>query len=296
MLHAKFTHNATHNIILVQEKKLIPYNLKFVCFDVFSNFEVTYFITSIPCNDAKIVVSFRQRNSLSERNIIVKLSVIIPCYNEVGHITKVLDAVKAVDIPKEIIVVDDGSTDHTAEVVEDYNQDGAINLHLSPHNFGKGAAIRTGLRYVTGDIVIIQDADLEYDPQQYPQIIKPIIDGNAEVVYGSRFAGTIEKMRLPNRIANYILTLSANLLFKAKITDEATCYKAFKADIIKSIPLKCTRFEFCPEVTAKIRKRGIKIAEVPIHYISRNAAQGKKIRWTDAFSAIWTLIKYRFVD
>ena len=226
----------------------------------------------------------------------LKLSVIIPCYNEAGHITKVLDAVKAVDMPKEIIVVDDGSTDHTADVVEEYNQDGAISLHLSPNNFGKGAAIRTGLRYVTGDIVIIQDADLEYDPQQYPQIIQPIVDGKADVVYGSRFAGKIVGMRLPNRIANYILTWFANILFKANITDEATCYKAFRSDIIKSVPLKCTRFEFCPEVTAKICKRGIRITEVPIEYVGRNVAEGKKIRWTDAFVAIWTLIKYRFVD
>lgn len=226
----------------------------------------------------------------------LKLSVIIPCYNEAAHIAKVLDAVKAVDINKEVIVIDDGSTDQTANIIEEYNKDGAIILHLSPKNFGKGAAIRTGLQYVTGDIVIIQDADLEYDPQQYPQLIQPIIDGRAEVVYGSRFTGKIEGMRLQNRIANYILAWASNLLFNAKITDEATCYKAFKTSVLKSIPLKCTRFEFCPEVTAKVRKRGIRIFEVPISYVGRNAAQGKKIKWTDGISAIWTLIKYRFID
>lgn len=226
----------------------------------------------------------------------MKLSVIIPCYNEASHITRVLDAVRAVDIPKEIIVVDDGSTDATPDILRRYETDDTIIVHLSERNAGKGAAIRVGLSYVTGDIVIIQDADLEYDPAQYPVMIKPIIDGEADVVYGSRFLGRITGMRLANRIANRVLAWVANLLYHADITDEATCYKAFRADIIKSLPLKCTRFEFCPEVTARLRKRGIAIREVPIEYTARSVAQGKKIRWTDGLSAIWTLIKYRFVD
>jgi dolichol-phosphate mannosyltransferase len=226
----------------------------------------------------------------------MKLSVIIPCFNEGAHIARVLDTVRAVDVPKEIIVVDDGSTDDTVRVLKEYPNDGSIKIHLCEHNRGKGAAIRAGLDYVTGDIVIIQDADLEYDPQQFPEIIRPMIEDGADVVYGSRFLGSITGMRLPNRIANIILTFTANLLFRSRITDEATCYKAFKTEILKSLPLRCMRFEFCPEVTARLHKRGIEIREVPIRYVSRHRAQGKKIKWTDAFEAMWTLIKYRFVD
>lgn len=235
------------------------------------------------------------------RRNFMKLSVIIPCFNEVQNITAVLDAVQAVDIPgvepeKEVIVVDDGSTDGSSRIINDYAKNNSLIVHLSVLNFGKGTAIRIGLKYVTGDIVIIQDADMEYDPSQYPKILEPIISGKADVVYGSRFLGEIQGMRFQNRIANYILAWTANILFRAHITDEATCYKAFRADIIKSIPLKCSRFEFCPEVTAKLRKRGFTIAEIPITYKGRTTAEGKKIRWTDAFAAIWTLIKYRFVD
>ncbi|MEN6519548.1 MAG: glycosyltransferase family 2 protein [Armatimonadota bacterium] len=226
----------------------------------------------------------------------MKLSVIIPCFNESEHISDVLDAVCEVDIPKEIIVVDDGSTDQSAAIVDEYSKKHPVIIHRSIVNFGKGAAIRIGLQYATGDYIIIQDADLEYDPKQYPQMLAPLIDGQASVVYGSRFRGNIKGMKLPNRIANYILALTANILYNAKITDEATCYKAFKADLIKKLPLKCNRFEFCPEVTAKIRKLGIPIYEVPIYYVGRSTAEGKKIRWTDAFSAIWTLIKYRFIN
>lgn len=226
----------------------------------------------------------------------MKLSVIIAFFNEAKHIIEVLDAVCAVDIPKEIIVVDDGSTDQSAAIVAEYCKKQPIVLHKSIQNFGKGTAIRIGLQYVTGDIVIIQDADLEYDPQQYPKMIAPILEGKADVVYGSRFRGSITGMKLANRIANRILAWTANLLYRAGITDEATCYKAFRTDLIKSVPLNCTRFEFCPEVTAKLRKRGITIYEVPITYVGRSTAEGKKIRWTDAFSAMWTLIKYRFKD
>jgi dolichol-phosphate mannosyltransferase len=226
----------------------------------------------------------------------LKLSVIIPCYNELQDIDKVIEAVERVDLPKEIIVVDDGSTDGTSEMLKRYSDGKRAIVHLSALNFGKGTAIRTGLKYATGDIIVIQDADLEYDPSQIPRLIQPIVEGKADAVYGSRFRGRITGMRWQNRLANKILTFTANLLYGAHITDEATCYKAFRAEVLKPLPLKCSRFEFCPEVTAKTRKRGIKIAEVPIDYVSRTALQGKKIRWTDAFSAMWTLIKYRFVD
>lgn len=227
----------------------------------------------------------------------LSLSVVIPCYNEGSHIRQVLEAVKnGGDFVKQIIVVDDGSTDDTPEILKEYRDDPAVLLRRLEMRSGKGSAIRAGLECVTGDIVIIQDADLEYDPRQYREIIAPIVTGEADVVYGSRFKGSIVGMRLANRLANYLLTWTANLLYGAGITDEATCYKAFKADIIRNIPLHCTNFEFCPEVTAKVRKKGIRIKEVPIDYVGRTAAQGKKIKWTDGFSALWTLIKYRFVD
>ncbi|MCX6344118.1 MAG: glycosyltransferase family 2 protein [Armatimonadetes bacterium] len=226
----------------------------------------------------------------------MKLSVIIPCYNEIAHIAALVDAVEELAMPKEIIVVDDGSTDGTTEIVEEFGRSKRIIAHLSKTNFGKGAAIRTGLEYVTGDIVVIQDADLEYDPRQIPMLIAPIADGSADVVYGSRFRGSIQGMRPANRIANYLLAWMANILYRAHITDEATCYKAFRTDILKSLNLKCVRFEFCPEVTAKVRKRGINIFEVPIDYVGRTTLKGKKIKLTDAFEAVWTLIKYRFTN
>lgn len=224
----------------------------------------------------------------------MKLSVIIPVYNEKANIAAVIDAVKAIDLPKEIIVVDDGSTDGTSEVLEHYKDDETIRVHSSVLNFGKGTAIRVGLKYATGDVIVIQDADLEYDPQQIPDLVGPIERGEADVVYGSRFRGSIEGMKFANWLANRILILAANILYRAGITDEATCYKAFRADLMKSLPLRCTRFEFCPEVTAKLRKRGVKIHEIPIHYAGRTAAEGKKVNWKDGFEALWTLVKYRF--
>jgi glycosyltransferase involved in cell wall biosynthesis len=226
----------------------------------------------------------------------MKLSVIMPCFNEAMHVERALDAVMAVDIPKEVIVVDDGSTDSTHNIVANYCKGKDILLHASLRNYGKGAAIRAGLTYASGDIVIIQDADLEYDPNQFHKMIEPIVNGSADVVYGSRFMGHITGMKLANRIANRILTFTANVLYNARITDEATCYKAFRAKVLMGLNLKACRFEFCPEVTAKIRKKGIAIKEVPIEYTARHESEGKKIRWTDAFSAMWTLIKYRFVD
>jgi dolichol-phosphate mannosyltransferase len=226
-----------------------------------------------------------------------ELSVIIPCYNEADHIQRVLDAVKnGGDFVKEIIVVDDCSSDHTRDILGQYSGDDQIVVHLMECNSGKGAAIRAGLEYVTREIVIIQDADLEYDPKEYSSVIRPIIEGSTNVVYGSRFKGSITGMRVQNRIANYLLTWTANMLYGAHISDEATCYKAFRTDVIKNLPLKCMRFEFCPEVTAKLLKRKIAIEEVPITYSGRTIADGKKISWKDAFEAIWTLIKYRFID
>lgn len=222
----------------------------------------------------------------------MKLSVIIPVYNEGDTIGATLDRVRQSEVDKEIIVVDDCSTDGTRELLAGVKD---IRLVLHERNMGKGMAIRSGLEHVTGDIVIIQDADLEYFPSDYSAMIAPIASGEAEVVYGSRFLEGRPNMHLPNYIANRVLAIAASVLFGARITDEATCYKAFRADLIKSIPLTCKRFEFCPEVTAKALRRGIRIKEVPIRYEARTVAQGKKINWRDGVVALWTLVKYRFV-
>ena len=231
----------------------------------------------------------------------MKLSVIIPVYNEKKSLINVIEQVNAVNIPKEIIVVDDGSHDGTRELLRDYAGSTVIKV-FHEKNRGKGAAIRTGLEYVTGDIVIIQDADLEYDPFEYPHLIQPILDGTAEVVYGSRFLGAQDLEKDFFHIYFYFLigvkflNLLTYLLYQAKITDEATCYKVFKTDVLKSLNLKCERFEFCPEVTAKLLKKGHAIHEVPISYKGRHFDDGKKITWKDGIEAIYTLIKYRFMD
>lgn len=222
----------------------------------------------------------------------MKLSVIIPVYNEVETIGETITRVKRVDIEKEIIVVDDCSTDGTRELLKKASD---IKLDFHECNMGKGMAIRSALGLATGDIIVIQDADLEYNPDDYHILIEPIITGKADVVYGSRFLKSKPKMRLGNYIANRVLAIASNILFGSHITDEATCYKAFRADLIKNLPLTCRRFEFCPEVTAKILRSGVRIAEVPIRYTARNWAQGKKIGWWDGVVALWTLIKYRFV-
>jgi glycosyltransferase involved in cell wall biosynthesis len=224
----------------------------------------------------------------------VKLSVIIPAYNEQDTIVEAISRVRAAPLEKEIIVVDDASTDDTATLVEGLAAPD-LKLLRQPENRGKGAAIRRGLEDSTGDIVLIQDADLEYDPADYPKLVAPIESGEATVVYGTR-APEFRGMRLPHRIFNWVAALLANLLYRARITDEATCYKVFRADAIKDIPLKCERFEFCPEVTAKLRKRGIDIHEIPVSYQARSIGAGKKIRWWDGVEALWTLVKYRFRD
>jgi len=228
-----------------------------------------------------------------------RLSIIIPMYNEESTIGQVLDEIAGVDlgsITKEIIAVDDGSTDRSAQIVQQFAERSPldVNLVISPENQGKGAAIRRGLEHITGDIVLIQDADIEYDPQDYPRLLAPILSGQARVVYGTRFHRKIKGMALPNRLANWILPRLANLLYGTHLTDEATAYKVFDAGVIKSIRLRCVGFEFCPEVTAKVARAGYEIYEVPINYQPRSSRAGKKIRWTDGVIAIWTLIKYRF--
>lgn len=224
----------------------------------------------------------------------MKVSVIIPAYNERDTIAETISRVRSSPVEKEIIVVDDASADGTPEVVESLTGPD-LRLLRQQQNQGKGAAIRRGLEAATGEIVLIQDADLEYDPNDYPKLIAPIVSGEADVVYGTR-APKFSGMKLPHRLFNWLAALLANLLYRANITDEATCYKVFRAEIIRTIPLKCERFEFCPEITAKVRKRGLRIHEVPISYQARSIGAGKKIRWWDGVEALWTLVKYRFRD
>lgn len=228
----------------------------------------------------------------------MKLSIIIPVFNEEKNIKIVISQVKNVPIEmeKEIIIIDDGSRDKTREILQSYVKDLTIKTIFQSKNQGKGSAIRRGLEEARGDFIMIQDADMEYSVADYPKLLKPFLLQNAQVVYGSRFLGKISGMRFQNRLANKILTTTVNLLYGIRITDEATAYKAFRRDLIQKIPLKCQRFEFCPEVTAKIAKRGYKIYEVPITYHGRSSKDGKKIKLQDAFEAFWTLVKYRFKD
>lgn len=221
------------------------------------------------------------------------LSVLIPAFNERDTIEKALARVRELGPEVEIVVVDDASTDGTREILEAYP---GIVLVRHPVNQGKGMAIRTALEHATGDVVAIQDADLEYDPQDLPRLVEPIARGEARVVYGSRFLRGRPRMELPNYICNRLLAWTANLLFGARLTDEATCYKVFDRKLLRSIKLDCRRFEFCPEVTAKVRKRGERIVELPIAYDPRSYDSGKKIRAWDGVVALWTLLKYRFVD
>jgi glycosyltransferase involved in cell wall biosynthesis len=230
----------------------------------------------------------------------VKISIVIPVYNEFQNIHQVLERVAAAPLPfgctKEIIVVDDGSVDGTTEVLDQYQPHAQIVVHHSILNLGKGSAIRIGLQKATGDIILVQDGDLEYNPEEYPSILQPIVDGQAQIVYGSRFrTGRPQGMKLANWIANKVLTYTSNVLFGAGITDEATAYKAFRADVVRSVRLHCRRFEFCPEVTAKLLRAGYRIQEVAISYNARGLTEGKKIRWQDGVQALWTLCKYRLL-
>lgn len=229
------------------------------------------------------------------------LSIIIPAYNEEKTILAILEKVCNVSLiektKKEIIIVDDGSKDRTKDLIIEYKSKTDVDICLIgyPINRGKGAAIRTGIQHATGDFIIIQDADLEYDPEDYNILLPELIHSNVNVIYGSRFLMKENKHSYQSfYYGGLLVTTFTNILFAQHLTDEPTCYKAFRTDFLKSIPLKCNGFEFCPEVTAKTAKQGIKIKEVPIHYYPRSIKEGKKIRWTDGLEALWTLLKYRF--
>ncbi len=221
----------------------------------------------------------------------MKVSIVIPVYNEFRTFHQVMERVRRAPLlegcEKEIVVIDDGSTDGTSQMLSDV-------MHRRIHHSGKGSAIRAGIELASGDIILIQDGDLEYDPNDYARLLEPIVKGQADIVYGSRFLGRRVTMAWRNRLANRILTAAANLLYGAHLTDEATAYKAFRAPVLREIHLACRRFEFCPEVTAKARRLGYRIYEVPVGYNARGIAEGKKIRARDGWEALWTLVRYRF--
>ena len=228
----------------------------------------------------------------------MKLTVIIPVYNEAQTISQVVDRVRAVDIgdiEKEIIIANDGSSDGTARAIEasDWVTDPRIRVYDNPINVGKGAAVRVGLKYATGDIILIQDADLELDPEEYSGLLEPLLAGRSDVVYGSRFLTPSSRVSLRARIGNQLLTFLTNLLFRARLTDMETAYKVFRRESLEGVRLRCVGFDFEPELTAKFLLAGRRIVEVPVRYNPRRIDEGKKIRWTDGIDAVYALIKCR---
>jgi glycosyltransferase involved in cell wall biosynthesis len=227
----------------------------------------------------------------------MKLSIVIPVYNEKNTILKVLEHVRKVNLPKEIIVVDDFSTDGTREVLGSLPACDDLTIILQPRNMGKGAALRAGFQAVGGDIVVIQDADLEYDPEEYPALIQPILANKADVVYGSRFlSGPHRVLFFWHSVGNKMLTMLSNMLTDLNLTDMETCYKVFRAEILRKINLRENRFGFEPEFTAKVARTKCRIYEVPISYSGRDYSEGKKIGWKDGIAAVYFILKYRFWD
>lgn len=227
----------------------------------------------------------------------MKITVIIPAFNEKNTIQEIVRRVQAMKLIEEIIIVDDGSTDGTREIISNMDGRDHVRVILHEKNQGKGAAVRTGISNATGEVLIIQDADLEYDPREYPNLMRPIEEGLADVVYGSRFLGAPHRAILFwNMVANKLLTLMTNILFNNILTDMETGYKVFKREVVADMKIHAKRFDFEPEFTAKILKKKVRVFEVPITFNPRDYSEGKKIKMRDAFEAVWTLLKYRFVD
>lgn len=226
------------------------------------------------------------------------LSIIIPTFNEERTIRSVIEKVQSVPLSdgvrKEIIVVDDGSTDGTSKILEGYHQDPSIKVFHKDQNEGKTSAVIVGIKNASGDILLIQDADLEYNPDDYPALIKPIVTRQSSIVYGSRFKGTIEGMTLINRTANCLSSRTFNLLFSTNLSDINTCYKVFNKDVLKDITITSQNFGFDIEVTAKVVRKGYSVHEVPISYTARSRVEGKKMNWSMACQLYWEIIKYRF--
>jgi glycosyltransferase involved in cell wall biosynthesis len=227
----------------------------------------------------------------------MKLSVVIPVYNEAQNIEEILKRVRATTLVWELVVVDDGSQDGTRDLLQKLDGKDGLRVILHEQNQGKGAAVRTGLQAARGDVILIQDADLEYSPHDYPALLEPIEEGIADVVYGSRFLGGPRRVTMFwHMIANHLLTFMTNILYDTILSDMETGYKVFRREVVEGMKLRSNRFNFEPEVTAKVLKRHYRIYEVPISFNPRDYSQGKKIKLHDAFDAVWTLLKYRFVD